>query len=81
MTRPAATLPRWRFYSPKFWEAQAPQRYGNRGACILYLESEASVCVRLSVPRSQRALTLYPATDYAAATDISGVNGRWQLSR
>jgi len=26
---------------------------------ILYLKSEASVCVRLSVPRSQRALTLY----------------------
>jgi len=23
------------------------------------------------------ALTLYPATDCAAATDISGVNGRW----
>ena len=28
------------------------------------------------------ALTLYPATaDCAAATDISGVSGRWQLSR
>jgi len=26
-------------------------------------------------------LTLYPATDSAAATDISGVSGRWQLSR
>jgi len=25
-------------------------------------------------------LTLYPATDCAAATDISGVSGRWQLS-
>jgi len=36
---------------------------------------------RLSVPRPQRALTLYPATDCAAATDISGVSGRWQLSR
>jgi len=36
---------------------------------------------RLSVPRSQRALTLYPVTDSAAATDISGVGGRWQLSR
>jgi len=29
-----------------------------------------------------RALTLYPVTaDCAAATDISGVSGRWQLSR
>jgi len=28
------------------------------------------------------ALTLYPArADCAAATDISGVSGRWQLSR
>ena len=27
------------------------------------------------------ALTLYPATDCAAATDISGVSGRWQLNR
>jgi len=36
---------------------------------------------RLSVPRSQRALTLYPATDCDAATDVSGVSGRWQLSR
>jgi len=26
-------------------------------------------------------LTLYPATDCAAAADISGVSGRWQLSR
>jgi len=26
-------------------------------------------------------LTLYPSTDCAAATDISGVSGRWQLSR
>jgi len=41
--------------------------------------SEASV--RLSVSRSQRALTLYPAIDCAAATDISGVSGRWQLMR
>jgi len=31
---------------------------------------------RLSVPRSQRALTLYPATDCTAVTDISGVSGR-----
>jgi len=31
--------------------------------------------------RSQRAFTLYPATDCAAATDISGVTGCWQLSR
>jgi len=28
------------------------------------------------VPRSQRALTLYPATDCTAATDIFGVSGR-----
>jgi len=35
---------------------------------------------RLSVPRSQRALTLYPATDCADATDVSGDSGRWQLS-
>ena len=34
---------------------------------VLTSESEASV--PLSVPRSQRALTLYPATDCAAATD------------
>jgi len=27
------------------------------------------------------ALTLYPATECAAATDISGVTGCWQLSR
>jgi len=27
------------------------------------------------------ALTLYPATDCTAATDISGVSGHWQLSR
>jgi len=27
------------------------------------------------------ALTLYPATDCAAATDIPGVTGCWQLSR
>jgi len=26
------------------------------------------------------ALTLYPSTDFAAATDISGVTSRWQLS-
>jgi len=37
--------------------------------------------VRLCAPGSQRALTLYPATDCAAATDISGVTGCWQLSR
>ena len=43
------------------------------------LKSEASV--RLCPLRSQRALTLYPATDCAAATDISAVSGRWQLSR
>jgi len=30
---------------------------------------------RLSVPRSQRALTLYPATDCTAATDIFHVDG------
>ena len=35
---------------------------------------------RLSVPRSQRALALYPVTDCAAVTDISSVSGRWQLS-
>jgi len=34
----------------------------------------------LSVPRSQRALTLYPATDWAAATNIAGVSSCWQLS-
>jgi len=27
------------------------------------------------------ALTLYPATDCTAATDVSGVSSRWQLSR
>ena len=37
--------------------------------------------VLLSTLRSQRALTLYPVTDCAAATDISGVSGRWHLSR
>jgi len=40
------------------------------------LKSLASV--RLCPLRSQRALTLYPATNCAAATDISGVSGRWQ---
>ena len=51
--------------------------------CIQYtiylLKFEASV--RLCAPWSQKALTLYPATDCAAATDISAVSGRWQLSR
>ena len=46
---------------------------------IYLLKFEASV--RLCAPWSQKALTLYPATDCAAATDISGVSGRWQLSR
>jgi len=46
---------------------------------IYLLNFEASV--RLCAPWSQKALTLYPATDCAAATDISGVSGRWQLSR
>jgi len=32
------------------------------------LKSEASV--RLSVPQSQGALTVYPSTDYAASTDM-----------
>jgi len=35
--------------------------------------------VRLCALRSP--LTLYPATDCAAATDISGVTGCWQLNR
>jgi len=48
-------------------------------AVIYLLKFEASV--RLCAPWSQKALTLYPATDCAAATDISGVSGRWQLSR
>jgi len=30
---------------------------------------------------SIKPLTLYPATDCTAVTDISSVNGRWQLSR
>ena len=39
-----------------------------------------SVC--LCVPRFSASISpLYPATDCAAATDISGVSGRWQLSR
>jgi len=45
---------------------------------IYLLKFEASV--RLCAPWSHRALTLYPATDCAAATDISGVSSRWQLS-
>jgi len=46
---------------------------------IYLLKFEASV--RLCAPSSQKTLTLYPATDCAAETDISGVSGRWQLSR
>jgi len=40
--------------------------------CILYIIFP-KVCLY--------ALTLYPATDGAAVTDVSGVSGRWQLSR
>jgi len=42
-----------------------------------------SVCPSVSamVSESINPLPLYPATDCAAATDISGVGGRWQLSR
>ena len=36
-----------------------------------------SVCVTVSASINP----LYPATDCAAATDISGVSGHWQLSR
>jgi len=46
---------------------------------IYLLKFEASV--RLCAPWYQKALTLYPATNCAGATDISGVSGRWQLSR
>jgi len=46
---------------------------------IYLLKLEASV--RLCAPWSQKAFTLYPATDCTAATDISGVSGCWQLSR
>ena len=46
---------------------------------IYLLKFEASD--RLCAPWSQKALTLYPATDCTAATDISGVSSRWQLSR
>jgi len=42
-------------------------------SAIYLLKFEASV--RLCAPWSQKALTLYPATDCAAATDISGVSG------
>ena len=38
--------------------------------------------VCLCAPRFSASINpLYPATDCAAATDISGVSGRWQLSR
>jgi len=40
---------------------------------VIYIIILPSVCLC--------ALTLYPATDCAAATDISGVTGCWQLSR
>ena len=49
----------------------------NRLSYILKCLASVRLCPLLS----QRALTLYPATDCAAATDISGVSGRWQLSR
>jgi len=38
----------------------------------------ASVCATVSASISGNP---YPATDCAAAADISGVSGRWQLSR
>jgi len=44
----------------------------TRQLCIYLLKFEASV--RLCAPWSQKALR-------AAATNISGVSGRWQLSR
>jgi len=47
--------------------------------CVVYLYYKNRK--HLSVPQSQWALTLYPATDCTAATDISSVSGRWQLSR
>ena len=50
-----------------------------RLSCYLYFKI-GSVCLR--VPRFSASINpLYPATDCAAATDISGVSGRWQLSR
>ena len=48
------------------------------GSTIYLLKFEASV--RLCASWSQKTLTLYPATDCAAVTDIFGVSGRWQLS-
>jgi len=47
------------------------------GTQICILKSVASVCATVSASINP----LYPATDCAAATDISGVSGRWQLSR
>jgi len=45
------------------------QEYG-----ILYLKSEVSVLVRLSVPRSQRALTLYTQRQTALLRPIYPVS-------
>jgi len=40
-----------------------------------------SVCPSVCATVSASINPLYPATDCAAATDVSGVSGRWQLSR
>ena len=68
--------------SSSFYLLFSPRLISAVADWIFYLlKFEASV--RLCAPWSQKALTLYPypATDCAAVTDISGVSGRWQLSR
>ena len=66
----------------KLLTAHVYVKEGSKCVCItcfsIYvLKLEASVCAMVSASINP----LYPATDCSAATDISGVSGRWQLSR
>ena len=63
---------------------------GNKGGLLMGMQSQQnlifkirSVCPCSSVCATVSASInpLYPATDCAAATDVSDVSGSWQLSR
>jgi len=57
-------------YLVRSWSGSNQLRTSERNG-ILYFKN-VCLCAHL---------TLYPATDCTAATDISGVSSRWQLSR
>jgi len=62
----------------KISHLSAYEYYWHKALWYLYFKI-GSVC--LSVPWFSASINpLYPATDCAAATDISDVSGRWQLS-